>query len=187
MSYGGRGAGQEERLAQEEERRIRRKPSSGALTRTSARAWRKIRLTWMDSQLAPDDACLSYYDVRLTNEDINSLKNDWLTDDVIRFWEGYFERGFLTSYKNPESQLWHSRWPVRGTAIWRRSGPRSRPSKASPTPSYRLTTATAQKSRVGAIGCYSLCQPLMGWRSTTTRCRQAINSMPPTSAADCRS
>lgn len=34
-------------------------------------------------QLAPDDAYLSYYDVRLTKEDVDSIKKgDWLTDNV---------------------------------------------------------------------------------------------------------
>lgn len=32
--------------------------------------------------LTPDDAYLSYYDVRLTREDMQTLKNDWLTDNV---------------------------------------------------------------------------------------------------------
>ncbi|OWP07551.1 hypothetical protein B2J93_9003 [Marssonina coronariae] len=32
--------------------------------------------------LAPDDAYLSYYDIRLTKEDVDTLKNDWLTDNV---------------------------------------------------------------------------------------------------------
>lgn len=33
-------------------------------------------------QLSPDDAYLSYYDVRLTREDVDCIKNDWLTDNV---------------------------------------------------------------------------------------------------------
>jgi len=43
----------------------------------------------MAPKLAPEDAYLSYYDVRLTREDISVLKNDWLTDNVIAFWEEY--------------------------------------------------------------------------------------------------
>jgi len=58
------------------------------------------RLSRHLGRLAPDDAWLSYYNVRLTKEDISSLKNDWLTDNVIQFWEEYLEREFLTSYKN---------------------------------------------------------------------------------------
>lgn len=33
-------------------------------------------------QLHPDDAYLSYYDVRLTKEDVDCIKDDWLTDNV---------------------------------------------------------------------------------------------------------
>ncbi|RMZ90878.1 hypothetical protein DV736_g1892, partial [Chaetothyriales sp. CBS 134916] len=51
-------------------------------------------------RLAPDDAYLSYYDVRLTKEDITVLRSDWLTDNVIAFWEEYLEREFLTAYKH---------------------------------------------------------------------------------------
>ncbi|TQB73141.1 hypothetical protein MPDQ_006058 [Monascus purpureus] len=50
--------------------------------------------------LHPDDAYLSYYDVRLTREDMQTLKNDWLTDNIISFWEEYLEREFLTRYKS---------------------------------------------------------------------------------------
>lgn len=50
------------------------------------------------SQLSPDDAYLSYYDVRLTREDIDSIKNDWLTDNAISFWEEYLEREKLNHY-----------------------------------------------------------------------------------------
>jgi len=49
--------------------------------------------------LAPEDAYLSYYDVRLTREDISVLKNDWLTDNVIAFWEEYLEREYLPNFK----------------------------------------------------------------------------------------
>jgi sentrin-specific protease 8 len=50
------------------------------------------------SQLAPDDAYLSYYDVRLTREDVDSIKGDWLTDNAICFWEEYLEREKLIQY-----------------------------------------------------------------------------------------
>lgn len=33
-------------------------------------------------QLHPDDAYLSFYDVRLTKEDVDCIKDDWLTDNV---------------------------------------------------------------------------------------------------------
>ncbi|QKX54489.1 uncharacterized protein TRUGW13939_01576 [Talaromyces rugulosus] len=44
--------------------------------------------------LHPDDAYLS-----LMREDIQTLKNDWLTDNVISFWEEYLEREFLSKYE----------------------------------------------------------------------------------------
>lgn len=48
--------------------------------------------------LSPDDAYLSYYDVRLTREDVACIKNDWLTDNAIAFWEEYLEREKLPLY-----------------------------------------------------------------------------------------
>lgn len=51
-------------------------------------------------QLSPDDAYLSYHDVRLTKEDMDTLKDDWLTDNCISFWEEYLEREYLTQYRN---------------------------------------------------------------------------------------
>ncbi|KAH7364117.1 hypothetical protein BKA65DRAFT_490453 [Rhexocercosporidium sp. MPI-PUGE-AT-0058] len=53
--------------------------------------------------LAPDDAYLSYYDIRLTKEDVDTLKNDWLTDNTIAFWEEYLEREELRKY--PSSHI----------------------------------------------------------------------------------
>ncbi|KAG8525320.1 uncharacterized protein KY384_008964 [Bacidia gigantensis] len=46
-------------------------------------------------RLNPDDPYLSYHDVRLTREDIRTLKDDWLTDNSISFWEEYLEREHL--------------------------------------------------------------------------------------------
>ncbi|KAJ6083603.1 hypothetical protein N7467_007738 [Penicillium canescens] len=60
---------------------------------------RKVRGRFGD-MLNPEDAFLSYYDVRLTREDMQTLKNDWLTDNIISFWEEYLEHEFLTSYKS---------------------------------------------------------------------------------------
>ncbi|RAL63034.1 hypothetical protein DID88_004119 [Monilinia fructigena] len=37
--------------------------------------------------LAPEDPYLSYYDCRLTREDVDTLRNDWLTDNMIAFWQ----------------------------------------------------------------------------------------------------
>ncbi|KAF2209915.1 hypothetical protein CERZMDRAFT_113639 [Cercospora zeae-maydis SCOH1-5] len=48
--------------------------------------------------LSPDDAYLSYYDIRLTREDVDSIKNDWLTDNAISFWQEYLEREKLIHY-----------------------------------------------------------------------------------------
>ncbi|POR38508.1 NEDD8-specific protease 2 [Tolypocladium paradoxum] len=49
-------------------------------------------------QLALQNSYLSYYDVCLTVEDVKSLKNDWLTDNNIAFWEEYLERETLSRY-----------------------------------------------------------------------------------------
>ncbi|KAF2090635.1 cysteine proteinase [Saccharata proteae CBS 121410] len=43
--------------------------------------------------LAPDDAYLS-----LTKEDVDCIKNDWLTDNGISFWEEYLEHEHLKAY-----------------------------------------------------------------------------------------
>ncbi|KXT08562.1 hypothetical protein AC579_8308 [Pseudocercospora musae] len=48
--------------------------------------------------LSPDDAYLSYYDVRLTRDDVDSIKGAWLTDNAICFWEEYLEREKLVHY-----------------------------------------------------------------------------------------
>lgn len=45
------------------------------------------------------------YDVRLFKADVNVLKNDWLTDTVISFWEEYLEREYLTEFKNSKIVL----------------------------------------------------------------------------------
>ncbi|MCJ1309964.1 hypothetical protein MMC25_003625 [Agyrium rufum] len=49
-------------------------------------------------QLSPDDPYLSYYDIRLMKEDIDCLKNDWLTDNCIAFWEEFLEHEYLSKY-----------------------------------------------------------------------------------------
>ncbi|KAF2655370.1 cysteine proteinase [Lophiostoma macrostomum CBS 122681] len=53
--------------------------------------------------LQPDDAYLSYHDIRLTKLDVDTIKNDWLTDNAIAFWEEYLEREELTLY--PKAQI----------------------------------------------------------------------------------
>ncbi|KAI9674403.1 MAG: hypothetical protein M1817_001741 [Caeruleum heppii] len=60
-------------------------------------------LYFQPQPLSPDDAYLSYYDVRLTKEDVDTLRNDWLTDNVIAFWEEYLEREELSQY--PSSNI----------------------------------------------------------------------------------
>jgi len=51
----------------------------------------------------PEDCYLTYYDVRLTVEDINCLKDDWLTDNNIAFYEEYLEHAELVKY--PSSKI----------------------------------------------------------------------------------
>ncbi|KAH0526717.1 hypothetical protein TsFJ059_010007 [Trichoderma semiorbis] len=53
--------------------------------------------------LSPEKAYLSYYDVLLTVEDIKSLKNDWLTDNNIAFWEEYLEHETLPRF--PQARI----------------------------------------------------------------------------------
>lgn len=48
--------------------------------------------------LSPEDAYLSYHDVRLTREDVSTIKDDWLTDNAIAFWEEYLEHEKLAGY-----------------------------------------------------------------------------------------
>jgi sentrin-specific protease 8 len=52
----------------------------------------------VSQQLSPEKPYLSYYDVCLTVEDMKALKNDWLTDNNIAFWEEYLERETLPRY-----------------------------------------------------------------------------------------
>ncbi|OJD31067.1 ulp1 protease family protein [Diplodia corticola] len=55
--------------------------------------------------LAPDDAILSYYDIRLTKEDIDCIKCDWLTDNAIAFWEEWLEHEHLSAYPKANISL----------------------------------------------------------------------------------
>ncbi|KAI9374342.1 hypothetical protein BJX61DRAFT_314189 [Aspergillus egyptiacus] len=57
------------------------------------------RMRRFGDTLNPDDAYLSYHDIRLTRGDLQSLKDDWLTDNIISFWEEYLEREFLVQYR----------------------------------------------------------------------------------------
>ncbi|KAI9697682.1 MAG: hypothetical protein M1836_004632 [Candelina mexicana] len=50
----------------------------------------KMKLTsGFEIQLSPENPYLSYHDVRLTKDDVDTLKDDWLTDNIIAFWEEY--------------------------------------------------------------------------------------------------
>jgi len=82
---------------------------------------RKVMGRLADSP-SPDDAYLSYYDVRLTREDVQTLKNDWLTDNVISFWEEYLEREFLSNYKNSNIVLLR---PSMAFMLWQTPDPRT--------------------------------------------------------------
>ncbi|KAL6904162.1 hypothetical protein GGI43DRAFT_421627 [Trichoderma evansii] len=53
--------------------------------------------------LSPEKPFLSYYDVLLTIEDMKSLKNDWLTDNNIAFWEEYLEHETLPRF--PQARI----------------------------------------------------------------------------------
>ena len=76
-------------------------------TYRSSQPFKKFRSTgWEQRQanyrrtgkLSPEDAYLSYYDIRLTREDVDSIKSDWLTDNAISFWQEYLEREKLSFY-----------------------------------------------------------------------------------------
>ncbi|KAF2015721.1 Ulp1 protease family protein [Aaosphaeria arxii CBS 175.79] len=62
----------------------------------------RVRRHFGDS-LSPDDAYLSYFDIRLLREDVDSIKHDWLTDNAIAFWEEYLEREELSQF--PKAQI----------------------------------------------------------------------------------
>lgn len=50
------------------------------------------------SRYASDDPYLSYYDIRLTRDDVDTLHSGWLTDNTISFWEEYLEKEYLRLY-----------------------------------------------------------------------------------------
>ncbi|KAI8935912.1 hypothetical protein NX059_007420 [Plenodomus lindquistii] len=47
---------------------------------------------------APDEAYLSYHDVRVMRADVDSIKDDWLTDNAIAFWQEFLEREELNAF-----------------------------------------------------------------------------------------
>ncbi|KAF1914957.1 hypothetical protein BDU57DRAFT_309158 [Ampelomyces quisqualis] len=52
----------------------------------------------LGDSLNPEDGYLSYHDVRLLREDVDSIKDDWLTDNAIAFWQEYIEREELNGF-----------------------------------------------------------------------------------------
>ncbi|KAF2033785.1 cysteine proteinase [Setomelanomma holmii] len=52
----------------------------------------------LGDNLKSDDAYLSYHDVRVLREDVDSIKDDWLTDNAIAFWQEYLEREELPKF-----------------------------------------------------------------------------------------
>ncbi|CRK31210.1 NEDD8-specific protease 2 like protein [Verticillium longisporum] len=67
-----------------------------------AMPFRKMARHFGDS-LSPHSTVLSYHDITLTYEDLKALKNDWLTDNNIAFWEEYLERELLPKY--PQARI----------------------------------------------------------------------------------
>ncbi|KAI6093674.1 cysteine proteinase [Hypoxylon rubiginosum] len=65
------------------------------------------RLRSRKGQLSPSPSpaqpYLSYHDILLTWEDIKALRDDWLTDSNITFWEEFLEREVLTKY--PQAKI----------------------------------------------------------------------------------
>ncbi|KAK7704184.1 hypothetical protein SLS64_008742 [Diaporthe eres] len=55
------------------------------------------------NQLSPTAPYLSYHDICLTYEDIKALRNDWLTDNNIHFWEEWLEHEILPKY--PQARI----------------------------------------------------------------------------------
>lgn len=52
-----------------------------------------------------ETAVLSYYNTTLMKNDIQDLKNDWLRDNAIQFWQEYLEQEFLSEFKNSKIVL----------------------------------------------------------------------------------
>ncbi|KAI0898203.1 cysteine proteinase [Annulohypoxylon nitens] len=70
--------------------------------RTRSRKLRSRR-NQLSPSPSPTQPYLSYYDILLTYEDIKALKNDWLTDNNIAFWEEFLEREVLVKY--PQARI----------------------------------------------------------------------------------
>ncbi|KKK17614.1 hypothetical protein ARAM_003226 [Aspergillus rambellii] len=70
----------------------------------------------------------------VTRGDLQSLKDDWLTDNVISFWEEYLEREFLAQYKTSNIVLLR---PSMSFMIFQNPNP---PSLREVLPDFTLTT-----------------------------------------------
>ncbi|KFA76102.1 hypothetical protein S40288_00335 [Stachybotrys chartarum IBT 40288] len=79
------------------------KHSSATKDRKTKMPFRERMARRFGDTLSPEKSYLSYYDVCLTVEDIKALKNDWLTDNNIAFWEEYLERETLNRY--PQARI----------------------------------------------------------------------------------
>jgi len=53
--------------------------------------------------MAPEDAYLSYHDLRVTKGDYTAIRDDWLTDTAIAFWQEFIEREKLSQF--PSSNI----------------------------------------------------------------------------------
>ncbi|QVM13670.1 hypothetical protein D8B26_008276 [Coccidioides posadasii str. Silveira] len=69
------------------------------MTESSFHRFRDRMRGRLGESASPDDTYVTYYDISLTNEDVDTLKNDWLTDNVIAFWEEYLEREVISHYQ----------------------------------------------------------------------------------------
>ncbi|KAI4867833.1 cysteine proteinase [Hypoxylon rubiginosum] len=65
----------------------------------------RSRKEQMSPSPLPTQPYLSYHDILLTWEDIKALRDDWLTDSNITFWEEFLEREVLTKYPQAKISL----------------------------------------------------------------------------------
>ncbi|CAK7231364.1 hypothetical protein SCUCBS95973_007885 [Sporothrix curviconia] len=78
-----------------------------AINATADPMLRQAKLEYRNTQLTyaqnSHRTYLSYHAVTLTNEDVRVLRNGWLTDNNITFWEEYLEREVLPKY--PQARI----------------------------------------------------------------------------------
>ena len=81
-------------------------PSSNGFHPFNGRLSRHLENLNPLSGAAAEDPYLSYHDVLLTHEDVDTLRhNDWLTDNVISFWEEYLEHEVLAQAKHRDTHV----------------------------------------------------------------------------------